>query len=429
MARPRQFALVLLCATVTIAGWCAARLGGFEGSGIENTATPIWNGGAARGATISNADAAPVGALAAHAIASVAAVTTFDRKLPEPAVASAAVSGTDAATVDPGPRETAFVLAGVSAAEAPVIEAPLPDSRPTPPPETRVRLVSLFRPDPVEEDPQPASRPVETLDECLVVDICIDEYLWSLYERTPKVDTNKVTERIKTTVKAKGKTRTVTKTITKYVVADFTWKDPIAAQRAGISLKDYVIGGMDRGFKLKLFRALRKMDEAGFMPGITSAFRDDYRQSIASGNKAASDSSFHGGSRRGGYGHGLAVDLVSVKGQTRLQRFASSEELWKWIDAHETELGVGRPYLDRDPPHVAAIDGKEYAAKRGRPTVPKGRIVNNEGASGVKSAVGTQPRAHERKETKREIQTVSKPRGSTCIPAHDSSGAQTRPCG
>jgi hypothetical protein len=80
MARPRQFALVLLCATVTIAGWCAARLGGFEGSGIENTATPIWNRGAARGATISNADAAPVGALAAHAIASVAAVTTFDRR-------------------------------------------------------------------------------------------------------------------------------------------------------------------------------------------------------------------------------------------------------------------------------------------------------------------------------------------------------------
>jgi hypothetical protein len=54
-------------------------------------------------------------------------------------------------------------------------------------------------------------------------------------------------------------------------------KDPIAAQRVGMSLKDYVIGGMDRGFKLKLFQALRAMDDAGFMPGITSAFRDDYR--------------------------------------------------------------------------------------------------------------------------------------------------------
>ena len=42
-----------------------------------------------------------------------------------------------------------------------------------------------------------------------------------------------------------------------------------------------------------------------------------------------------------------------------------SEILWKWIDAHEKELGIGRPYLDKDPPHVAPIDGKEYADKRG----------------------------------------------------------------
>ena len=35
MARPRQFALVLLCATATLAGWSAARLGGFEWSDIE----------------------------------------------------------------------------------------------------------------------------------------------------------------------------------------------------------------------------------------------------------------------------------------------------------------------------------------------------------------------------------------------------------
>src|SRR6516162_2515991 len=401
MARPRRFALALLCAT--------AAIGAFEWSGIETPATPIWNRGAADGAAVASADAGPVGALLAHAIASVAAVTS-DRKLGEPAVASAAVPATDAATVGSGPRQTAFRLAGVSAAGAPIVEAPLPDAGLTPP-ETHERLVSLFRPEaPVEEHLQPAVRAIEIVDECLVVDICIDEYLWALYERTPKVDTNKVTKQIKTTVKTKkGKTRTVTKTTTDYVVADFAWKDPIAAQRAGMSLKDYVIGGMDRGFKLKLFRALRMIDDAGFMPGITSAFRDDYRQSIASGNKAASDSSFHGGSRRGGYGHGLAVDLVSVKGETRLQRFAASEVLWKWVDAHETELGVGRPYLDRDPPHVGAIDGKEYAAKRGRS--PARKIAKNEGASGVKSTVSTQPPAPERKKTKRAIQTVSKAAG------------------
>ncbi|TMJ01571.1 MAG: M15 family metallopeptidase [Alphaproteobacteria bacterium] len=248
-------------------------------------------------------------------------------------------------------------------AAAPRVEmAALPDVREVVPP---VRIVSLFRSDPLEEDLKPVTRALETPNECLVAEICIDDYLWSFYERTPKVDTNKVTARIKVTVKKKGKTRTVTKTVSKYVIADFTWKDPIAALRAGMSVKDYVIGGMDRGFKLKLYHALRAMEDAGLMPGITSAFRDDYRQSIASGKTAASDSSYHGGSRRGGYGHGLAADLVSVKGETRLQRFASSVELWKWIDAHEKELGVGRPYLDRDPPHVGPIDGKEYADKRG----------------------------------------------------------------
>jgi hypothetical protein len=130
-------------------------------------------------------------------------------------------------------------------------------------------------------------------------------------------------------------------------------------------LKQYVIGGMDRSFKGKLYNALRALDEAGLAPGITSGFRDDYRQSIASGQKAAADSSYHGGSRRGGYGHGLAADLVSVRGGTRAERWLSTEALWKWIDAHGKEFGVGRPYLDRDPPHVGPIDGKEYADKRG----------------------------------------------------------------
>jgi hypothetical protein len=39
--------------------------------------------------------------------------------------------------------------------------------------------------------------------------------------------------------------------------------------------------------------------------------------------------------------------------------------LWKWIDAHGKEYGIGRPYLDKDPPHIVPIDGKEYADNRG----------------------------------------------------------------
>jgi hypothetical protein len=53
---------------------------------------------------------------------------------------------------------------------------------------------------------------------------------------------------------------------------------------------------------------------------------------------------------------------VSVDGATRDQRWTSTEKFWKWIDAHGKEFGIGRPYLGRDPPHVAPIDGREYAA-------------------------------------------------------------------
>jgi D-alanyl-D-alanine carboxypeptidase len=117
--------------------------------------------------------------------------------------------------------------------------------------------------------------------------------------------------------------------------------------------------------KAEALHMLHAAEDAGLSPGITSAFRDNSRQSIASGLKAATDRSYHGGRFRGGYGHGLAPDIVSVNGETRIQRSISSESLWKWIDAHGKEFGVGRPYLDRDPTHVAPIEGKEYAVHRG----------------------------------------------------------------
>jgi len=228
-----------------------------------------------------------------------------------------------------------------------------------------VQMATRSEPDAVHTDTGDAVSPSEIVDECLVPEICIDQYLWSLYQRTPKRDTIKVEEQRKVTVKKKGKTRTVIEKFTKLVDEDFTWKDPKAAEKASMSLKDYVIGGMDRSFKLKLYRALRALDDAGLSPGITSAFRDDYRQSLVSGlKKAASDRSYHGGSLRGGYGHGLAVDLVNVKGETRAERSVSSASLWRWIDEHGKEFGIGRPYLDKDPPHVAPIDGKEYVDHR-----------------------------------------------------------------
>src|ERR1700730_4342681 len=249
----RNLAGLALSGTVALAGWGAAELGTFEAPHIENSAASIADRGPAR---------------------------------LQPAVVTTANSVSEAAAGDSSSPGPVVASAGSSVAEVPAAEPVLTDPGPKRPPQTGMRLASVSTSDPVEDGPKLPARSIESPREC-VTDICIDEYLWSLYERTPKIDTIKVSERIKVTVKKKGKTRTVTRTVVKYVVSDFTWKDPAAAQRTGMSLPDYVIGGMDRGFRLKLYHALRTMDDAGLMPGITSAFRDDYRQGIANGKKAA----------------------------------------------------------------------------------------------------------------------------------------------
>src|SRR4029450_11553166 len=96
-------------------------------------------------------------------------------------------------------------------------------------------------------EPEANVSPLEASDECSLTEECIDQYLWSVYERASKVDTIKVEERIKVKVEKDGKSRTVTKTVTKFVNEDFTWKDPDAAEKAGMSVAQYVIGGMDPG--------------------------------------------------------------------------------------------------------------------------------------------------------------------------------------
>jgi hypothetical protein len=264
---------------------------------------------------------------------------------------------------------------------------------------------------------------IDRVDECIDAKVCIDRYLWSLYERTRKVDAVRVPEQIKVVVKRKGKIKTVTKTISKFVIEDFAWKDPDAAKRAGKSPLDYVIGGLDPGFKVQLFHALRALEEAGLMPGITSAFRDDYRQAIATGQKAQNDRSFHGGSFRGGYGHGLAADIVSIKGETRADRLASSDVLWKWVDAHEKELGIGRPYLDRDAPHVGPLDGREYFAHR---VEPKMRQAEKAEQALKQKAEKTRQADKAHHQTGETHQADTKPKGDQRVALHSDRVAPKR---
>jgi hypothetical protein len=356
---PRRSAKVAaaLCGTIVLAGWVVAWLAGFGSAGIENAgAVPVEERRAASlTANVEFADASQTTAMGNAPVANAA-------------IANATIANADVATAAESVTETATDTTPVSDEPKSIVEATLPIASQMLPPESPPVQVATANPsDAVPNDFKEAVSSIEIPDECLVADVCIDQYLWALYQRTPKEDTIKVHERRKVTVKRKGKTRTVTKSFTRLVDEDFTWKDPKAAEKAGMPMMDYVIGGMDRNFRLKLFQTLRAAEEAGLSPGITSAFRDDYRQSIASGLKAATDRSYHGGSFRGGYGHGLAADVVSVKGETEAQRCASTESLWKWIDAHGKEFGIARPYLDRDPPHLAPIDGKEYAAHHREP--------------------------------------------------------------
>jgi hypothetical protein len=251
--RRRLAVLAALCGTVALADWVRTERAGLGSLGIESSGAPVEVG--------------------------------------------RATSATARAEHVDAPRATALGEHGASVADIANGSAALSNPPPMPQPATPPTLLAAASPtDPAQNVARPAVSS-EALDACPDPDVCIDQYLWSLYERTPKVDTIKVEERIKVKVKNKGKTRTVVKTLTKYITEDFGWKDPKAAQKAGKSLKDYVIGGIDRDFRGKLYNALRAMDEAGLSPSITSGFRDDYRQELANGNKAAPDSSYHGGSR------------------------------------------------------------------------------------------------------------------------------------
>jgi hypothetical protein len=343
MNRQRMAKVALAsCATIVLAGVLVGRIAGFGSPAIDNLGTAP------------SARLQPISLAANASLANTPQAVAADNLVIDSADVAMAAESIKPIGTKAGPD--APEIAGPALADLP----PALEAEPQ-----RVQVATANASDPAPESARRVGSTIEIFDECLAVDPCIDQYLWAIYQRTPKEDTIKVEEQRKVEVKKKGKTITVTRTFTRLVDEDFGWKDPKAAERAGMPMMDYVIGGMDRSFKLKLFHVLQAAEQAGLSPGITSAFRDDYRQSIASGLKAASDRSYHGGSSRGGYGHGLAADVVSVKGRTRDQRYASSEILWKWIDAHGKEFGIARPYLDRDPPHLAPTDGKEYASHHG----------------------------------------------------------------
>jgi hypothetical protein len=377
----RSLIVAVSCPSAVMVGWLALSLSAYAPALIENSGanaaavsrakdlTRLELADIPRAATID--DGIALTADIAAAVAAVPGAATAEvatTEIPAPVIKLASADPTEMLpAVSPAPQmspEPAPVASEAAPAQEPTIKLASADPGDVVPQDALSPAAIASGPI-AESKASPSADTVAVLDECFVMDACIDRYLWALYQRTPKEDSIKVEDRRAVTIKRKGKMVTVMRSFTKLVDEDFGWKDPKAADHVNMALMDYVIGGMDKSFKQKLFRTLLAAEAAGLSPGITSAFRDDYRQSIASGLKAASDRSYHGGSSRGGYGHGLAADIVSTKGNNRAQRWVSTEVLWKWVDANGKGLGIGRPYLGRDPPHVGPIDGPEYISKRG----------------------------------------------------------------
>jgi hypothetical protein len=182
---PRRLAvLAALCGTVVLVGWVAAGLTGLGSPGTESTGAPI----EVSRATSATARAEHVDAPQARAPskdgAGSASALSAPRPMPRPTTPS--VRTASLSTPDPVRSEAKGSAGPVEVAAMGSSSAALSDP-PMPRPATTPTLFAAVSPtDPVQNAAKPAVSS-EALDAC-EPDVCIDQYLWSLYERTPKVD-------------------------------------------------------------------------------------------------------------------------------------------------------------------------------------------------------------------------------------------------
>src|SRR6516165_7662140 len=113
-----------------------------------------------------------------------------------------------AAIAKAGPSEAVLKTEGSDESEA--HEATSADSPQMSTPESPpVQIAALIPPDQVHISAKEEPNDFKTADECLASERCIDQYLWSLYQRAPKIDTIKVVEQKKASVVKKGKLQTI----------------------------------------------------------------------------------------------------------------------------------------------------------------------------------------------------------------------------
>jgi hypothetical protein len=164
----RRFATVAAALAVVLVGCVVAWLAGFGSAGIENTAAALI---VDRPRPSLTADAEVADTPQPTAMANTAADWS------DMAAPAAAVTVTSTTAVAPDEPE-------------PIAKAALTDSSHTMPPETPpVRVATASTSDPLPNEAKNAVSSIEVPDECREADVCIDQYLWALYQRTPKEDT------------------------------------------------------------------------------------------------------------------------------------------------------------------------------------------------------------------------------------------------
>ncbi|MEY4746954.1 MAG: hypothetical protein RLZZ416_3 [Candidatus Parcubacteria bacterium] len=178
----------------------------------------------------------------------------------------------------------------------------------------------------------------------------IEDYLWSAYRRAPlKIDSG----------------------------GDFTWKDITGALNAGMTLHDYVIGGMNFDIKTGLYAMGKAMDAEEIAWSFLAAYRGLERPA-ATGQVVASNprNSQH---YAGGYGQGNAADVAAGEsfpikleeqdnGKTidvnQAKRDAANKVVWDWIAKNGSKYGMRTNFIGNDPAHVQPGDEKILAKER-----------------------------------------------------------------
>jgi hypothetical protein len=192
-----------------------------------------------------------------------------------------------------------------------------------------------------------------------------------------------------------------------------------------MSTRDYVIGGIHPDLKQQMYEAGEAYEsETGKPFSMTSGFRDNYRQSIASGFKARVGGSMHGNTPRTlGYGDGRAIDVPAG--------------IASWIAQRGGRFGLSQPMPGVDPYHIQPGKNMSTLAAANRERLDRSLArqehnisgsadlnVNVTAPAGTKVRAGTRGKLFSELKMNRSVARPSTPEGPSEGPAVNNGGGE-----